>query len=522
MKLDKLDGAGLSFMNHRRGQEKAINGNIPSHPKLVARSGIEDKPWSARYEGGWTVQKTIDPIGNHAIVPLWNKADSDLRTGIIATLKDLNWTAINILRLGYARCLNTLDGTDDMLPKLLISVQPESTSLQSGYKATMQCRQVLREHGIKDVEVEMMEAWVSRCNSPRLTSQPITEQIQETAQLSEFLGASIASKASPTCEGTKGFYVRLKDTDKLFAVTCRHALLDTFPNVDYHHSGDAPNMVIQPGQGKNKDMVESLASFIKMLEECFDTLTPAEVEELRILRGLKANYDQINDLESRIIGHVLFSPECSPSTSTPNVTWIRDWALVELHPDRHETALSELKNRVVAGPRANGQLFQALFHELSADHLTHFEGRFVDYPTNTYELTRPVAQKREVRQPFEAARNQKNEPPMVVAKFGPTTGLTFGVANEAKSILRKILAGETVVSDEWCIVGQKKKGLCRDVFSSKGDSGACILDMYGQVAGMLTSVMEAQNEDAFDITYATPIEWLLKDIRSYGLEVTLA
>lgn len=29
MKLDKLDGAGLSFMNHRRGQEKAINGNIP-------------------------------------------------------------------------------------------------------------------------------------------------------------------------------------------------------------------------------------------------------------------------------------------------------------------------------------------------------------------------------------------------------------------------------------------------------------------------------------------------------------
>ncbi|CCT64656.1 uncharacterized protein FFB20_00589 [Fusarium fujikuroi] len=492
-----------------------------SHPRLVARSDIEDKPWSARYDG-WTVQKTIDPIRNHAIVPLWNKANSDLQTGIIATLGDLNWTAINILRLGYARRLNTLNEPDDMFPKLLISVQPESTSWQSGYTATLQCRQVLREHGINDVEVEMMEAWVSKCNSPRLTSQPITEYIQEAAQLSEFLGASIASEASPTCEGTKGFYVRLKDTNKLLAVACRHTLLDTFSDVDYRHSVNAPNMVIQPGQITYKATVEFLASFIKMLEERFDTLTPAKMEELRILRGLKANYDQINDLESRIIGHVLFSPEYSLSTSTPNVTWIRDWALVELHPDRHETVFSEIKNRVVAGPRANGQLFQALFHELSADHQIHVEGLFVDYPTNTYELTRPV-QEREIRQPFEAARNLKNEPPMVVAKFGRTTGLTFGVANEAKSVLRKKLAGETVMSDELCIIGQKKKkGLCREAFSSKGDSGACILDMYGQVAGMLTSGMEAQNEDAFEITYATPIEWLLKDIRGYGLEVTLA
>ncbi|KAF5653241.1 hypothetical protein F25303_2531 [Fusarium sp. NRRL 25303] len=281
---------------------------LRSHPKLVARSDIEDKPW----------------ISLGALVMM---AGRDLWTGTIAELRDLNWTAINILRLGYARRLNTLNEPDDMFPKLLISVQPESTSWQSGYTATLQCRQVLREHGINDVEVEMMEAWVSRCSSPRLTSQPITEYIQEAAQLSEFLGR---------------FY-------------------------------------------------------------------------------------------------------CKP------------------------------------------------------------------------------VQEREMRQPFEAARNLKNKPPMVVAKFGRTTGLTFGVANEAKSVLRKMIAGETFMSDELCIIGQKKKkGLCREVFFSKGDSGACILDMYGQVAGMLTSGMEARNEDAFEITYATPIEWLLKDIRGYGLEVTLA
>ncbi|KAF4431813.1 hypothetical protein FACUT_8573 [Fusarium acutatum] len=493
---------------------------LHSHPKLVARSDIEVKPWSARYDG-WTIKKTIDPIGYHAIVPLWNKANSDLRTGIIATLRDLNWTAIDILRLGYARRLNTLDEPDDMFPKLLISVQPESTSRQSAYMTTLQCREVLREYGLNDIEVEIKEAWVSRCNSPQLTSQPITEDIQETAQLSEFLGASIASKDFPESEGTKGFYVRLQDTDKLLAVTCRHVLLDTFPNVDYRYPGNAPDMVIQPGDRTYKATVDSLSYYIERLEERIDDLTPAEMEELRTLRDLKANYDKINDLESRIIGHVLFSPKYSLSTSTQNVSWIRDWVLVELHPNRHETVFSEIKNRVVAGPRANRQLNQVLHHELSDDHRTRVKGLLVDHHTNTYELTRTV-QKSEMRKPFEAARSMENEPAMVVAKFGRTTGLTFGVANEVKSVRRDLLTGETVISEEWCIVGHKKKGKLREPFSSKGDSGACILDMYGRVAGMLTSGNEAEKHRVFDITYATPIEWLLKDIRSYKFEVRLA
>jgi len=84
--------------------------------------------------------------------------------------------------------------------------------------------------------------------------------------------------------------------DRLLTVTFHHALPDDFPNVDYRHSCNAPNMGIQPGKRKDKEMVEYLASIIQMLEERFDTLIPTEMEELRILRGLKANYDQVNDL----------------------------------------------------------------------------------------------------------------------------------------------------------------------------------------------------------------------------------
>ncbi|KAH7226268.1 hypothetical protein BKA60DRAFT_555747 [Fusarium oxysporum] len=493
-----------------------------SCPKLVARSNTEDEPWSARHDG-WTVHKTIDPIGNHAIVPLWNDANSDLRAGIIATLRDINWTAIDILQLGYSRRLHTMNEPDDMFPKLLISVQPESTSWESGFTVTLQCRQVLREHGINDVEVEMMEAWVSKCNSPKLTSHPITDDIQETAQLSEFLGTCIASEARPRCEGTKGFYVRLKDTDKLLAVTCRHVLIDGHPNVDYRHYYNTPNMVVQPGQRTYEATVIRLSYYIEQLEKRIDKLTPDEMEELSTLQDLKASYDQINDLKSRIIGHVLFSPKYSLGISEMNANRLRDWALVELHPDRHETVFSEIKNRVVAGPRANRQLNDVLLNELSAEHRTHLEDQLlVDHHTNTYELTRTV-QESEMRRSFQAARSLEDEPAMVVAKFGRTTGLTFGIANEVKSVIRTIMPGEEIISEEWCIVGHKKRGQRRDVFSADGDSGSCILDVHGRVAGLLTSGKEAGNGSTDkDITYATPIEWLLKDIRSYGFNVTLA
>lgn len=50
-------------------------------------------------------------------------------------------------------------------------------------------------------------------------------------------------------------------------------------------------------------------------------------------------------------------------------------------------------------------------------------------------------------------------------------------------------------------------------FSYSGDSGACVLDLEGKIVGMLHSGIGENGTFRAEITYATPMEWLLKDIK---------
>lgn len=114
-------------------------------------------------------------------------------------------------------------------------------------------------------------------------------------------------------------------------------------------------------------------------------------------------------------------------------------------------------------------------------------------------------------------------PPLVVALHGSTTGLSVGVANEAKSVKRNTIGDLIFESEEWCILGAKwRSGSGRGLFSEGGDSGSCLWDMEGRIGGMLTSGLDGGN-GCLDVSYATPIEWLLADIREQsGLDVELA
>ncbi|KAG5746438.1 hypothetical protein H9Q70_010860 [Fusarium xylarioides] len=508
-------------------EAKGYYAGLSSCPRLAARSNT-NQPWSRFYDSGWEVGKTLDPIGEHAIVSLWDQANSELRSAVINALKDINWTAIDILRLGYCRRPQTLSEPGEMFPKLLISVQPDSVDGVLGSKVTLDCRKILQGYGINDMEVEIMEAYVSMFNSPKLTSRPITDDTQMDAQLSEFVGACIANETTPFREGTKGFYIRIKDTDKLLFVTCRHVLFnDSFPNVDYDHNGNAPNMVIQPGQETYEHLVRELSEYTTLLQDLGDKATPAEREDLDRAKELKEKFEELHEKKSRIIGHVLYSPKYSVSTPETGVSRLRDWALVELHQDKHETVFGEMRNMVVAGPRAGRELWRVLYEELNDEDRRRVEKQLPFHHTNTYDLTRTVHEF-EMRLPNEASRSLENERAMVVAKFGRSTGLTFGVANQVKSVTRMPVLGQEYISDEWCILGHKKRGQCRQPFSTDGDSGSCILDMYGRVGGMLTggkSAQLAQQDDA-DVSYATPIDWLLKDInkklKEKGFQVKLA
>ncbi|KAF5622148.1 uncharacterized protein FTJAE_11009 [Fusarium tjaetaba] len=527
---EEADAEPSSTMAETQITEEEANGyytGLYSRPKLIARSN-PNQPWSRFYDMGWEVGKTLDPIGEHAIVSLWDHPSCKLRSAVINALKDINWTAIDILRLGYCRRAGSLSEPGEMFPKLLISVQPGSGDEKLGLQVTLDCRKILQGYGIHDMEVEMMESYVTMFNPPKLTSHPITDETQRDAQLSEFVGACIANETTPYYEGTKGFYIRIKDTDRLLFVTCRHVLFDeSFPNIDYNHNPNAPNMVIQPGQGTYKYLVRQVSNYITFLQDLGDQATPAHREDLENAKEAKERFEKLQEEKSRIIGHVLYSPKYSLGTSITGASRLRDWALVELHQDKHETVFSEIRNMVVAGPRAGIELWKVLYEELDNEDQERVEKRLPFHHTNTYDLTRTVHEF-EMRLPNEASRSLENERAMVVAKFGRGTGLTFGVANQVKSVTRMPILGQEFISEEWCILGHKKRGQRRQPFSTDGDSGSCILDMYGRIGGMLTSGKPAQlaKEEDADISYATPIDWLLKDINEKltekGFQVKLA
>ena len=50
------------------------------------------------------------------------------------------------------------------------------------------------------------------------------------------------------------------------------------------------------------------------------------------------------------------------------------------------------------------------------------------------------------------------------------------------------------------------------LFSDEGDSGSIVFDVQGRVVGMLDGGV---GDKRSDVTYVTPIEWILDDIRKY-------
>ena len=106
--------------------------------------------------------------------------------------------------------------------------------------------------------------------------------------------------------------------------------------------------------------------------------------------------------------------------------------------------------------------------------------------------------------------DQNGDPCVIVLKRGRVTGLTVGRANNIRSYTRNYFDGnEPEVSKEWAILPFDNKS---GPFSARGDSGSVIVDGGGRIGGLLTG--GAGTTLSSDVTYATPIDFVLKCIRS--------
>ncbi|KAL5593144.1 hypothetical protein FOBRF1_012246 [Fusarium oxysporum] len=498
---------------------------LPSGPKLVARSSIT--PWFQPHE--WPKNKRLDVATGHKIQQLWNDPQGSLRKLIIGNLSGIDWTAIDILRVGYEDAYQDADRLSQCPVTMLISVTENSASFRQAEATIVACKDILIRFGLNDVEVEMKESIVSTTASipgpatsdpsagqsaPRLDPGPFDNDINDIKydffrDISEYIGTSIDSPHEFK-EGTKGLYLQGND-GKTYALACRHSLFSAEYCKEYrYYDGNDTKYVLQPGSdnlsklvGRFKGRKEAIDETIKeMAKPAYDApgfqdKLPDFLQEQILLQSCQPRMEQFDNEACAVIGRVEFSP---PIELCSQRLRLRDWALVELAQDSFTTKLSELRNKVPVT-----QDLSSLVSKIPAS------------PTEMARRLRFSASHELAIGPIIIPGSEETPPGLFVLKHGRTTGFTIGRANGVHSVLRHAFEiAEEVVSSEWCIVG------LGNAFSDKGDSGAVVFDLESRVGGMITAGLRKQdNADGFDVTYATPMQWLLDDIKRHGYDVEL-
>ncbi|KAM0470378.1 hypothetical protein ACHAPX_009998 [Trichoderma viride] len=558
---------------------------LPSRPRLVARSSSSSDPWVNPQMPGPTTwrgstsnmyPRLLRPAkGDPALHQQWNNAASSLRIQIMEAVNAVDWTAIDILSVG-------LEKPEEPEPEaqyhntLLVAVKPKSLPWSRGNTLALRCKAILEEHGFKDMHCEIRESDVilltgapSAQSPPSATPSPddesgtlpselqlssglisVNDNVTCRANLSDCLGTTITTMDRSYLRGTKGYYVFVdREPDQggptIAMITCRHVAMDSKTEADglveYRHEPSQPRReVVQMDQTTYKALLEDVDNNVEIFEEqarqerlnnATDLVTVNEILAGRS-SALSRTMKRYAAPSSRVFGHLLYASEFQLSTSSDSAQWPRDWALFELHPSRHKTSLNSLSNTVFVGvPKTT---FRA--------HMNRCKKGWEGIPASTpkidgctFRLKKEVVPVSELfRPPHEIVRKEQNA--ILVAKYGATTGLTIGLGSTLRSVTRRtdILAPlsqtpsseapfkeRVVISEEWCIVSAASANDRWATFSDRGDSGSCIWDLDGRVAGLLTAGACNQETSGVDTTYAQPMERLIEDIRAQGFNVSL-
>ncbi|KAJ1301764.1 hypothetical protein OPQ81_008993 [Rhizoctonia solani] len=498
---------------------------LPSNPKLVARTG--ETPWKPPTgPEAYRVIKELRTVGNHALLKVWeDKLALDIHK--VLDMMEVNWTSTDVVRIGKA---------GESLPPVVlwIGVVPGSLSTNDGFIVASQCRECLEAFNITDVEVEIRESVVTCLAGPKLleatySSDP-TVEIREP--LTTTLGFPISAVSTHWTEGTSGFFIAEGGKKKrLLLVTARHVVLPDMSNnmllayksnaqprhriMLFGHDGFANYLgSIQTKIEHTEMMIEHLHDRIRGVEG--DTSPTARMERKEVQAQLDKAIGAVDALktfkletstqwatpESRIIGFVVLSPPIDVGVGSEGYT--DDWAIIEIDPSK--TDETNFKgNFIDLGTHISPPIFTNMMYP-DRRNPPSFK-----YPSNRLLKLQGTISDKEMRHP--AALDHHGEPCLMVIKRGHATGLTIGRANNVVSYVRMCYGtANAKTSKEWAILPQNSKS---GPFSAKGDSGSVIVDGLGRIGGLLTGGAGAT--DSPDITYATPISFLLKRMAECGL-----
>ncbi|EFX04333.1 hypothetical protein CMQ_1261 [Grosmannia clavigera kw1407] len=508
-------------------EAKGYYRRLPSCPRLVGRTSGKER-WYSPFPGESSLPSSeeISTIGQHTIVSLWEDL---LESHVMTIIKDLPWTSVDVLRIG----LKSVKRSDK--PVIVwIGVSTADIPWPKIADVLRAFRVVLDMRGLNDVDVEIRVATVSQAAGPALLPANSLNMSQMDVYLRQLyttaVGQSFASAKSDRTQGSLGMYLwaaRSGNSTELFALTCRHvALPDTkFPgNRPYRRcfQGQPANKMIIPATGSWEDWNGEAEILV---EECNKSLQSARQDPnvepvdiqlaellLRNASGWKRTVDSLQPIDNRVVGEVFFSPPIGKAYDSNKVnpgTFTRDWCLVRM--DLSKFPGQQMPQNVV-------DLRHRDWTQMQMTRLLN------PHPQSPHKFTFPeggllrlsgVIPMEDLCKPNMLDKN--GEECLLVGKRGSASGLTFGTANEIKSVVRVYRGLEDFMSREWLVVGFNK----RNAFSKKGDSGSVIFDMHGRVGGLLVAGSLA-GSSTYDVTYAIPMAQLLADINEHmGYEVKM-
>ncbi|KAI0290306.1 hypothetical protein BC826DRAFT_1027636 [Russula brevipes] len=368
--------------------------------------------------------------------------------------------------------------------------------------AVLKCKALLLEHGIGDVEVEMRQSDIVQCG-PFTTS----------------LGIPLCTRYAPWAGGTGGVFLQVDDPDgkKLFLITARHAVLhtdnslferksDSQPRHDVHIDESSFHGTLRSVEEKTASqayIVNYQKSRMDIMADREDATAKAVREDAQsVIKKLEAQVQALKDFKvkllmhwitdtNRTLGHVIYSPPIGTGTEQRGYT--RDVAVIAIEPSKIDP--------------------------------DSFTGNVIDLGNKyTPDVLTPMMRPNHRDAPdFDEMRNPNVDNwswcnGILVLKRGGATGLTVGRALNFFAYARKYVGDndDTIVSKEWAVISEDES----TVFSAPGDSGSAVVDGAGRIGGIITSGCGYldefdSREGQTDVTYVTPIDFVMEVIRGY-------
>jgi len=512
-------------------EAKLYYAGLPSCPPLVARTGTT--PWKEPTgPEAYPRLRDLRVVGNHALQDVW---EHPLAPELHTLLDSINveWTSTDVVRIGYV-------GEPSAPIILWIGVKPSSLSGAVGVDVALECHNLLGKHNITDVDVEIRESVVTRLvglDPPKKLLKPAyyTDPIATICNpFTTTLSLPICAESMRESGGTGGFFMTDSGRPgKLFLVTARHVLFQD--NKYFKHKDNSHlrrNVILFKDEWFEKHC-KSIKNAIILKEDTIRglkghvgsgdiletedsvrsdqvTVEVAAKKQLEILSEYVSRWEKSSN---RILGHVFLSPPLHGA----QYKYTEDWAVIEI--DASQVDANNFHGNVIdLGTGISSEKFLEIMRSDTND------PNSIKYPPDRLLRLNDIIRTQDLGNYC-----------FNVIKHGSASGLTFGISNNIHSYTHDDFGEMARPRKEWCILPYDKfkafptsppfphPSKYLHFFSDYGDSGSVIVDGRGRIGGLLTGgSIHKVNESPVDVTYATPIEFLLGRMRARGLQPDLS